>query len=148
MSSQIIAGLVMLTLLTAVPVAARPPEAESFSDGAFADAQAKGQRVLLDAYAPWCITCRLQAPAIGKALQQPGTQDVIVFRLTDATRKSVWRRFKVQRYGTLIAFAGYKETARAIGAVDYAVVAVVVNSSRQPATLASRQNDQTLNQKE
>jgi thiol-disulfide isomerase/thioredoxin len=148
LSFRIIAGPLLLTLLASAPLAAGPTAAADFSDGAFADAQAKGQRILLDAYAPWCVTCRLQAPAIDKALQQSGSDEIIVFRLTEATRKSVWRRFRIQRYGTIVALAGYRETARAIGAIDFAAVAAVVDSSREQAMSASRQGEPTFNQKE
>lgn len=148
MSPNITVALAMLALISAVPVAAQSAAPSDFDNGAFADAQVKGQRILIEAYAPWCVTCRLQAPAIAKALQQTDASDVVVFRLTEATRNSVWRRFNIQRYGTLVAFAGPRETMRAIGVINNAAVAAIINSSRQESISQGARNDLGTNQKE
>jgi len=140
--------LVIFAVFSAVPAVAQSPAAAEFESGAFAAAQANGQRILVEAYAPWCITCRLQGPAISKALQHPAATDIIVFRLTEANRKSDWRHLNIQRYGTLVAFSGYRETGRGVGAVSHAAVAEIVNSSRRESTSVEARNVHANNQKE
>lgn len=138
----------MFAVFAAVPAVAQSPAAAEFESGTFADAQASGQRILVEAYAPWCVTCRLQGPAISKALQRPEATDIVVFRLSEASRKSDWRRLNIQRYGTLVAFSGYRETGRMVGAVNTAAVAEVVNSNRRESTPVDDRNVHTTNQKE
>lgn len=60
--------LAALTVIAA-PVQAQP--IRPFSLTALKAAQAQGRPVLIDAFAPWCPTCRAQAPTIDGLAADP-----------------------------------------------------------------------------
>lgn len=112
-----------------VPVAAQP--VKPFSLAALKAAQAQGQSVLIDVYAPWCPTCRAQAPTIEALTTDPAYAKLQILRLDYDRQTAEKKVLGVSKQSTLIAFRGAKETGRVVGITDPAQI-------RQLATKALR----------
>ena len=117
---MMIAAVTAATIAVAAP--AQAAEIKPFSARAFTIAQQQGRPILVDVYADWCPTCRAQAPSIDRLARSLWAAKMIVFRLNFDTQKADWSRMGVRRQSTLIAYRGYKETGRLVGATDPALI--------------------------
>lgn len=99
-------------LVCATPVATGAVAPLAFDPAVFDAAQASGRPVIVDTFASWCPPCRAQAPLIEWLSEAPAFRGVIVMRLGEHTPRSVWRRFGVDSFGTLIVFRNGHELAR------------------------------------
>jgi thioredoxin 1 len=101
-----------LTLPFATPAVAA--DKAPFDAAAFEAAQASGKPILIDVSAPWCPTCKAQAPILSKLMSEPRFKDVVAFNVDYDSRKDVLKRFNVQRQSTLIVFKGKREAGRSV----------------------------------
>lgn len=85
-----------------------------FDAAAFEAAQASGKPILIDVSAPWCPTCKAQAPILSKLMSEPRFKGVVAFNVDYDSRKDVLKRFNVQRQSTLIVFKGKQEAGRSV----------------------------------
>ncbi|CAA7615331.1 putative Thioredoxin (H-type,TRX-H) [Magnetospirillum sp. LM-5] len=108
---RLIASVFVLVLL-ALPATA----SEKFTQAGFAKAQAAGQPILVHVTAPWCPTCKAQAPVV--SLLEKERADLKVFLVDFDSQKDVLRDFRVSSQSTLIAFDGRTEKARSAGETD------------------------------
>lgn len=99
-------------------VPATAAEKQAFTPEAFAAAQAAGQPILIEVYAPWCSTCTEQAAVLDEVQRQQKFKDLHVFRVDFDSQRAALRKFKAQIQSTLIAFKGRVETGRSIGDTD------------------------------
>ena len=90
----------------------------SFTAAAFEAAQKAGKPILIDVTAPWCPTCKAQAPLVNGLAAGPLFKDLQVFDVDFDSQKDVLRRFGVQRQSTLIVFKGATEMGRSVGDTD------------------------------
>ena len=111
-----LAALLLLSLAFVVPAIAQP--IQPFSTAALKAAQAKGQAVLVDAYASWCPTCRKQEPIINALSKDPAFDKLLILRLDYDNQNAEKRELGVVQQSTLIAFDGGKETGRLVGVTD------------------------------
>ncbi len=86
-----------------------------FTQAAFDAAQAAGKSVIVEVSAPWCPTCKAQAPIIKSMKTKPEFSGVTVLEVDFDSQKDVLQKLKVQMQSTLIAFKGKTETARSVG---------------------------------
>ena len=109
----LIAGLALcLTLpFASASIAA---DKKPFDAAAFEAAQASGKPILIDVSAPWCPTCKAQAPILSKLMSQPRFKGVVAFNVDYDSRKDVLKKFNVQRQSTLIVFKGKQEAGRSV----------------------------------
>lgn len=103
-------------LCIAAPAVAQP--VKPFSLAALKAAQARGQSVLIDVYAPWCPICRAQAPTIDALATDPAYAKLQILRLDYDHQTAEKKALGVSRQSTLIAFRGTKETGRVVGITD------------------------------
>jgi thioredoxin 1 len=115
MSRRLLAGLALGWIVAAAPSPAQAAERAPWSEAAFAAAQAAGRPLIVEVTAPWCPTCRAQAPHVAAALAEPALAPALLLTVDFDTQKEALRRLGVQRQSTLIAFNGTQERARAIG---------------------------------
>ncbi|WP_084250111.1 thioredoxin family protein [Sphingomonas mali] len=110
--------LLPLTALAflAAPVQAQP--VRPFSLAALKAAQAAGQPVLVDAFAPWCPTCRAQAPTIDRLATDPDYRKLVILRLDYDHQKAEKKALGITQQSTLIAFKGNREVGRSVGVTD------------------------------
>lgn len=111
-----LSAVLLLGLTFAAPAMAQP--IQPFSTAALKAAQAKGQAVLVDAYASWCPTCRKQEPTINALTKDPAFEKLLILRLDYDTQNAEKRELGIVQQSTLIAFDGSKETGRLVGVTD------------------------------
>lgn len=114
----------MLLWATPATAGSSPPP---YSDQAFtaAQAQGKGQTIVIETYAPWCLPCRIQSPILERLHSQAEFQDMMIFQIGEHSSNAIWRRFKLHSYGNLIVFRGANEIARGTPTSEVAVVALL-----------------------
>jgi thioredoxin 1 len=104
---------IAMAVLAAVPATAQP--IRPFSTAALQAAQAKGDPVLVDAFAPWCPTCRAQAPTLDAIAASPAYAKLVILRLDYDHQTAEKRALGINQQSTLIAFKGGKEVGRTLG---------------------------------
>jgi len=107
---------VALLALAAVPAAAQP--IRPFSTAALKAAQAKGEPVLVDAFAPWCPTCRAQSPTLDAIAASPDYAKLVILRLDYDHQIAEKKALGINQQSTLIAFKGSREVGRTLGVIQ------------------------------
>ncbi len=107
----------VLALAAAVSLASLASAAEKrpFDQAAFQAAQATGKPILLEVTAPWCPTCKAQAPILSRLKVEPRFKELVNFNIDFDTQKDLLRTFNVRMQSTLIVFKGNQETGRSTG---------------------------------
>jgi thiol-disulfide isomerase/thioredoxin len=121
MMARILAWLGAALLTALVPSAASASAPIEYTDAAFAAAQSQGRTIVVEAYAPWCLPCRIQAPIIDRLRKQAQFRDILVLRIGEKTPNPIWRRFRLSGFGTLVVFKGSREMARGTPTTEAAV---------------------------
>jgi thioredoxin 1 len=86
-----------------------------YTQAAFEAAQAAGKPILVDVTAPWCPTCRTQAPIINSLMAKPEFKNVTVFTVDFDSQKDALAKLNVRSQSTLITFKGKTEVSRSAG---------------------------------
>ena len=109
-------------LLAAVAIAAAgsafaqsPAPGARFTQAAFQAAQAAGKPIVIEVTAPWCPTCKAQAPIVKSLLGKPDMKNVVLMTVDFDSQKDALQALNVRQQSTLIAFKGKAETARTTG---------------------------------
>jgi thioredoxin 1 len=102
-----------LLVLTAAPAVAQP--IQPFSTQVLKAAEAKGEPILIDAFAPWCPTCRAQAPTIDVIATAPAYARLVILRLDYDNQVAEKKALGITHQSTLIVFKGSKEVGRSLG---------------------------------
>lgn len=113
--------LASLLPLAALVVVAAPVQAQPvrpFSLAALKAAQTAGTPVLVDAFAPWCPTCRAQAPTIDKLTSDPAYKKLTILRLDYDSQAAEKKLLGITKQSTLIAYKGNREVGRIVGITD------------------------------
>ena len=100
----------------ASPLQAQP--ITPFSMAALHAAQASGKPVLIDAFAPWCPTCRAQAPTIDGLANDPAYRGLTIMRLDYDHQTAEKKALGITHQSTLIAYHGARQTGRIVGITD------------------------------
>ena len=87
----------------------------TFDAKAFADAQKAGRPILIAIHAPWCPTCKAQAPILSELRADPKFKNLAYFVIDFDSQKDLVNRFGARMQSTLIAFKGDKEEGRSVG---------------------------------
>src|SRR5450432_3230809 len=96
-----IVGLVSAMALVAGPV--RAFDAKAFDAKAFEAAQKEGKPILVEVTAPWCPTCKAQAPILSNLAKDPKFKNVVAFQIDFDSQKDLLRKFDVRMQSTLIS---------------------------------------------
>jgi thioredoxin 1 len=88
---------------------------QKYDQKAFDAAQAAGKPILVEVHAPWCPTCKAQAPILSRLKADPRFKQLASFTIDFDTQKDLLKKFNVQRQSTLIVFKGKQEAGRSIG---------------------------------
>lgn len=90
-------------------------ETTAFTQAQFESLQKEGKSILVEVHAPWCPTCRAQAPVVNELLKKKEFKSITALRVDFDGQKDVLKSFNVSKQSTLIAFKGSKEVARSTG---------------------------------
>ena len=110
---SILGATLVVGILAASPALAE--NAPAFDAKAFAAAQKAGKPILIAVHAPWCPTCKAQAPILSDLRAEPRFRDLVYFVVDFDSQKDLLNRFGVRTQSTLIAFKGEREAARSVG---------------------------------
>ena len=119
MSSFRVLAVAALAVMSAA-VSAQP--VRLFSMAALKAAQANGQPVLVDAFAPWCPTCRAQAPTIDAPSRSHGYDKLVILRLDYDNQLAEKKALGIRQQSTLILFRGGREVGRTLGVTNPAEI--------------------------
>ncbi|GGA08079.1 thioredoxin family protein [Dyella caseinilytica] len=122
-----LSALCLFGLAFSAPVMAQP--IQPFTTAALKAAQSAGKSILVDAYAPWCPTCRKQAPTIEAMAKNPAFEKLLILRLDYDNQDAEKRALGIATQSTLIAFDGSKETGRLVGVTDPAQIESLAKSA-------------------
>ena len=112
---KIFAKTILSLTLTALASVALAGEVKPFTQQDFDTLTQAGKPVVLDISAPWCPTCKAQAPIVDALTKDPAYKDVTLLTIDFDSSKPTLKTFKVSQQSTLIAFKGDKEVARSTG---------------------------------
>jgi thiol-disulfide isomerase/thioredoxin len=111
---HLLAGLALtIALAASTPLSAL--DKKPFDAKAFEAAQAAGKPILVEVTAPWCPTCKAQAPILANFAGKPKFKDMARFEIDFDSQKDLLRKFNVRSQSTLIAFKGKQEVGRSTG---------------------------------
>ena len=117
-----------LAALTAVTFALPAHAAETlpFTMSAFEAAQKAGKSILVEVHAPWCPTCKAQAPILSEIQKGAAYKNLLVLKVDFDSQKDELKRLNVQMQSTLITFKGSRETGRSVGDTKAETIAALV----------------------
>ncbi len=102
--------------LSATAAYAQPAATEAkFTPASFTAAQAAGKPIVVEVTAPWCPTCKAQAPIIKSLSTKPEFRNVTILKVDFDSQKDALKALNVSQQSTLIAFKGKAETSRSTG---------------------------------
>ncbi len=90
-------------------------EPTAFTQLNFNQLQKEGKSILVEVHAPWCPTCRAQAPIVDMLLKNNEYQSINVLRVDFDSQKDALKAFNVSKQSTLIVYKGSKEMGRSTG---------------------------------
>ena len=122
------AVLVIMAALSGASLASAM-EAKPFDPAAFAAAQAAGKPILIHVTAPWCPTCKAQAPILSRLLSDPRFKDLLTFDVDFDTQKDLLNRFQVRVQSTMIVFKGEHEAGRSTGDTNAASIEALLTKA-------------------
>lgn len=114
--------LAALALTATLGSAALAMDKKPFDAGAFAAAQKAGKSILLEVHAPWCPTCKAQAPILSKLSNESKFKNMVRFNIDFDSQKDLLRKLNVRTQSTLIVFKGEKEVGRSTGDTNAASI--------------------------
>src|SRR5436305_15262857 len=88
---------------------------QKFDQQAFEAAQAAGKPILIEVTAPWCPTCKAQAPILSKLKAESRFKNLEAFNIDFDSQKDLLKKFNVRMQSTLIVFKGGQEAGRSTG---------------------------------
>jgi thioredoxin len=100
-----------------------------FDQAAFEAAQAAGKPILIDVTAPWCPTCKAQAPILKHLSADPRFKELVHFDIDFDSQKALLRKFNVWSQSTLICFKGKQEVGRSVGDTNAASIEALLAKS-------------------
>ena len=116
----------LVAVAVAMPMALARAAVTEFTTEAFKAAQKAGKPILVDVWASWCPTCKVQGPILKSLLADPKNKDMVMFRVNFDTQLDVLKAFNVQSQSTIIVFKGATETGRSVGDTDAASIAALI----------------------
>jgi thiol-disulfide isomerase/thioredoxin len=114
---------------TVAATAALAGEKQQFDAKAFEAAQVSGKPILVEVTAPWCPTCKAQAPIIQKLTADPKFKDLKIFNVDFDSRKDLLQQFNVRTQSTLIVFKGKIEQGRSTGDTKEPSIAALLDKA-------------------
>ena len=90
-------------------------ESSPYNDAKFEADLKSGKSIVVAVHAPWCSTCRAQAPVLKEELAKKEFQNITALYVDFDSQKEVLQKLGVRRQSTLIVFKDGKEVGRSLG---------------------------------
>ena len=100
-----------------------------YTQAGFDSLQKAGKSILVEVHAPWCPTCRAQAPIVNELLKKKDYQAITVLRVDFDGQKEVLKTFNVSKQSTLLVFKGTKEMGRSTGDTNPASIETLIQKA-------------------
>lgn len=107
-------------VVASIPAAAG--ETTPFTARAFESALKAGKPVVVDVFAPWCPTCRAQAPILTSLRSRPEFKNVLFLDVNFDDQKDALRALNARQQSTLIVFKNGAEVGRSVGDTNRASI--------------------------
>lgn len=104
-------------------------DSKTYNQANFDALQKAGKSILMEVHAPWCPTCRVQAPIINELLEEKEYQAITLLRIDFDSQKDALKKFNVSKQSTLIVFKGEKETGRSTGDTAFEKIEALVQKA-------------------
>lgn len=121
-------ALALAVVVSYVPLASAADN-KPFDQAGFDAAQAAGRPILVHVTAPWCPTCKAQAPILSRLESEPQFDGLVIFNIDFDTQKDLLRKFNVSMQSTLIVFKGRQETGRSTGDTNPASIEALLTKA-------------------
>lgn len=110
----------LVAVLTLMLSTASFAESSTFDDAKFDDARfnaglKSGKAMVVAVHAPWCSTCRAQAPVLKEVLAKKEFQHMAALYVDFDNQKEALKKLGVRRQSTLLVFKDGKEVGRSLG---------------------------------
>lgn len=86
-----------------------------YSKTAFDSAQKRNEKIVLDFYADWCPTCKVQAQSLKKLEDKGELKNLTIFKVDFDNEEALKKSLNVNAQSTLVTFYGNIETGRSTG---------------------------------
>lgn len=129
MNRRILLAMLGLCLTLSFAATALAEGKKPFDQAAFEAAQAGGKPILIEVTAPWCPTCKAQAPILSKLMGDPRFKNLVAFNIDYDSQKDLLKKFNVQRQSTLVVFKGKQEAGRSTGDTNAASIEALLAKS-------------------
>jgi len=121
--------LITALFLTLVATAASALEKEPFSADRFAQLQSDGAVVLIDVYAEWCSTCKLQQQALQAYREKHPDNRFYILTIDFDTEKDLVRQFRAPRQSTLLLYKGENQFWYSVAETRRDVIAAEIDKA-------------------
>ena len=125
---SLLAAFAVAMLATTAGFALSPGN-KAYSQAEFDTAQAAGRPILVEVTAPWCPTCKAQAPILSRLKQDPKFKGLVTFEIDFDSQKDALRKLNVQKQSTLIVFKGKAEVGRSTGDTNAGSIAALLGKA-------------------
>ena len=125
---HLLGALTLSAALSLDPIASAM-DRKPFDQAAFDAAQAAGKPILIEVSAPWCPTCKAQAPILSRLRSEPRFKELVSLNIDFDSQKDLLRKFNVQMQSTLIVFKGRQETGRSTGDTNAGSIEALLGKS-------------------
>lgn len=104
-------------------------EKEPYSAERFSELQAQDAVVLIDVYAQWCATCKLQQRALTKYRDQHPDKAFHILEVDFDEDKDVVQAFRAPRQSTLLLYRGDTQFWFSVAESRYDLIAAELNKA-------------------
>ena len=122
----LVSAMVAASVLSVPAYAA---ETINFTDANFDAAVKAGRSILVEIHAPWCPTCKAQAPILSELQKAAKFKDLLVMRVDFDSQKDAVRRLGARSQSTLIVFKRGEETGRSVGDTNRGSIATLLDKA-------------------
>ena len=105
----------ILTVISLLYSLASFAESSTFDDAKFDAVLKSGKSMVVAVHAPWCSTCRAQAPVLKEVLSNKEFQHMVALYVDFDSQKDALKKLGVRRQSTLVVFKDGKEVGRSLG---------------------------------
>ena len=129
LNRRFVIGALALGATLALSPLASAMSPQTYNQKSFEAAQAAGKPILLHITAPWCPTCKAQAPILSKLEGTPKFKNLVVLNIDFDTSKDLLRKLRVAQQSTLIVFKGSREMGRSTGDTNPASIKALLGKA-------------------